>query len=78
MVEQDVFSRFLWTEALTSKRHENVAKAFEDIMTSADAEPKICTSDLGPEFQGPFEQPLKAKGVEAFKNENRTLMPLLH
>ena len=54
LVVQDVFSRFLWTEALTSKRFENVAKAFEDIMTRAGAKPRSCTSDLGPQFQGPF------------------------
>ena len=67
LVVQDVFSRFLWTEALTSKRPEIVAKAFEDIMTRAGAKSKSCTSDLGPEFQGPFEQALKAKGIEVLQ-----------
>ena len=66
LVVQDVFSRFLWTEALTSKRPEIVAKAFEDIMTRAGAKPKTVTSDLGPEFQGPFEQALKAEGIEVY------------
>ena len=66
LVVQDVFSRFLWTEALTSKRPEIVAKAFEDIMTRAGTKPKTVTSDLGPEFQGPFEQALKAKGIEVY------------
>ena len=66
LVVQDVFSRFLWTEALISKRPENVAKAIEDIMTRAGAKPKSLTSDLGPEFQGPFEQALKAKGIEVY------------
>ena len=61
LVVQDVFSRFLWTEALTSKRPEIVAEAFEDILTRAGAKPRSVTSDLGPEFQGPFEQALKAK-----------------
>jgi len=64
MVVQDVFSRFLWTEALTSKRPENVAKAIEDIMTRAGATPRSITSDLGPEFTGPFAEALKAKGIE--------------
>ena len=61
LVVQDVFSRFLWTEALISKRPEVVAKAFEDIMARAGAQPRSCTSDLGPEFQGPIEQSLKQK-----------------
>ena len=77
LVVQDVFSRFLWTEALTSKRPEIVAKAFEDIMTRAGAKPKSCTSDLGPEFQGPFEQALKAKGIEVFQKP-KTPAFLLH
>jgi len=69
LVVQDVFSRFLWTEALTSKRPEIVAKAFEDIMTRATphgVKPRSVTSDLGPEFQGAFEQALKAKGIEVY------------
>ena len=35
-------------------------------MTRAGATPGSVTSDLGPEFQGPFEQALKAKGIEVF------------
>ena len=66
LVVQDVFSRVLWTEALTSKRPEIVAKAFEDIMTKAGAKPKSLTSDLGPEFQGAFKQMLQAKGIEVY------------
>jgi len=63
LVVQDVFSRYLWTEALTSKRPEIVAKAFEDIMTRANEKPRSVTSDLGPEFTGPSAEALKAKGV---------------
>ena len=66
---QDVFSRFLWTEALTSKQPEVVAKAFEDIMTKAGARPKSLTSDLGPEFQVPFAEALKAKGIDLSKTK---------
>ena len=40
LVVQDVFSRFLYTEGLTSKRPEVVAKAFEDIVTRAGATAK--------------------------------------
>jgi len=35
-------------------------------MTRAGAKPKTVTSDLGPEFQGPFEQALKAEGIEVY------------
>ena len=66
LVVQDVFSRFLWTEALVSKRPEIVSKAFEDIMRRAGAKPRSVTSDLGPEFQGPFAQALRAKGIEVY------------
>ncbi len=40
LVVQDVFSRFLWTEALISKQPETVARAFEDIMTRVGAKPR--------------------------------------
>mgnify|MGYP000125812606 CR=1 FL=1 len=73
LVVQDVFSRFLWTEALASKQPEVVAKAFEDIMTRAGAKPKSCTSDLGPEFQGPFAEALKAKGIEVFQKRKEDI-----
>ena len=64
LVIQDVFSRFLWTDALTSKRPDIVTKSFEEIMRRAGTKPKSLTSDLGPEFQGPFERALKARGIE--------------
>lgn len=73
LVVQDVFSRFLWTEALVSKRPEVVAQAFEDIMTRAGAKPRSCTSDLGPEFQGPFAEALKAKGIEVFQKQKEDI-----
>ena len=73
LVVQDVFSRFLWTEALTSKRPDIVAKAFEDIISRAGAKPKSLTSDLGPEFQGPFEQAMKAKGIEVFQKRKEDI-----
>ena len=51
---------------MTSKQPGVVAKSFEDIMTRAGVKPRSVTSDLGPEFQGPFEQALKAKGIEVY------------
>ena len=56
----------MWTDALTSKRPEIAAKDIENFMTRAGAKPRSVTSDLGPEFQGPFEQALKAKGIEVY------------
>ena len=50
LVVQDVFSRFLWTEALVSKRPHFVLEAFDKIMTRAGTKPKSLTTDLGPEF----------------------------
>ena len=66
LVVQDVFSRFLWTEALASKSPAIVTGAFERIMTRAGAQPKSITSDLGSEFQGPFKRLLEAKGIEVY------------
>ena len=66
LVVQDVFSRFLWTEALTSKNPAVVAEAFERIMARAGAQPRSVTSDLGSEFQGPFAQLLQSKGIEVY------------
>ena len=56
LVVQDVFSSCLWKEALTSKRPEIVAKAFEDIMTGASVKPKTVTSDLGRSSRGPLSK----------------------
>jgi len=60
---QDVFSIFLWTEALVNKTPKEVAEAFEKILQRADAVPRSVTSDFGPEFDGPFREMLKSKGI---------------
>ena len=60
LVVQDVFSRFLWTEALVSKRPHMVLEAFEKIMTRAGTQPKSLTTDLGPDFVRPFPSSLAA------------------
>ena len=67
LVVQDVFSRFLYTEALPNKTPQTVAKAFEDILARAGTKPRSLTSDLGPEFEGPFRQMLEANGIEYFQ-----------
>lgn len=66
LVVQDVFSRFLWAEALTFRRPTIVADAFERIMARAGAQPKSVTSDLGSGFQGPVKRRLEAKGIEVY------------
>ena len=64
LVVQDVFSRFLWTDALTDKRPETVSKAFEGILNRAGTTPRSVTSDQGPEFENAFKDMLDSKGIE--------------
>jgi len=66
LVVQDVFSRFIWTEALMTKTPQEVAKAFEKILQRAGKAPRTLTSDLGPEFLGPFKEMLDANGIISF------------
>ena len=73
LVVQDVFSRFLWTEALVNKTPQAVAKAFEEILARAGTKPRSLTSDLGPEFEGPFKQMLEANGIEAFQKRKEDI-----
>ena len=54
LVVQDVFSRFLYTEALLSKSPATVADAFQKILDRASAVPKSLMSDKGAEFGEPF------------------------
>ena len=70
---QDVFSRFLWTEALVNKTPQAVAKAFEEILARAGTKPRSLTSDLGPEFEGPFKQMLEANGIEALQKRKEDI-----
>ena len=64
LVVQDVFSRFLWTEALTSKRPEVITKAFKDILTRSGGKARSLTCDLGPEFTGAFKSFIEGQGIE--------------
>ena len=52
LVVQDVFSRFLWTEALVNKTPKEVATAFEHILQRAEAVPRSVMSEFGPDFDG--------------------------
>ena len=67
LVVQDVFSRFLWTEALVTKTPEEVAKAFEKILQRAGMAPRSLTSDVGPEWSGDFARMLDSKGIISFQ-----------
>ena len=66
LVVQDVFSRFIWTEALMTKKPQEVAKAFEKILQRAGKPPRTLTTDFGPEFEGAFKQMLDANGIISF------------
>ena len=67
LVVQDVFSRFLWTEALVTKTPEEVAKAFEKILQRAGMAPRSLTTDVGPEWSGNFARMLDSKGIISFQ-----------
>ena len=54
-VVHDVFSRFLYTEALLSKSPATVAAAFQKILDRANVVPKSLMSDKGAEFGEPFQ-----------------------
>ena len=49
-VVQDVFSRFLYTEALLDKRPQTVAAAFQKMLKTAVVVPKALMFDKGAEF----------------------------
>ena len=66
LVVQDVFSRFLWTEALMTKTPEEVAQAFEKLQR-AGITPHSLTSDVGPEWTGEFARMLDSKGIVSFQ-----------
>ena len=63
LVVQDVFSRFLYTEALPNKRPETVAYAFNIILDRAGVVPRALLSDAGAEFSQQFQRLLAKKGI---------------
>ena len=63
LVVQDVFSRFLYTEALLDKRPQTVASAFQTILNSAGVVPKALRFDKGAEFGEPFQAVLAANNI---------------
>lgn len=63
LVVQDVFSRFLYAEALLDKRPATVAAAFQKILDRAGVAPKSLMSDKGAEFGEPFQVVLAANNI---------------
>ena len=63
LVVQDVFSRFLYTEALLDKRPATVAAAFQKILDRAGVVPKALVVDGGAEFGEPFQAVLSANNI---------------
>ena len=69
LVVQDVFSRKLFTRALTNKRPETVAASFREILDEVGTKPNSCTSDMGPEFGTSFVKMLDHMGIRASQKE---------
>ena len=63
LVVQDVFSRFIWTEALLNKRPQTVAAAFQKILDRAGVAPQTVVSDGGAEFGEIFQKVLSANNI---------------
>eukprot|EP01046_Picozoa_sp_COSAG06_P009457 COSAG06_NODE_495_length_15047_cov_11.349478_1_plen_465_part_00 len=68
LVVIDNFSRFMFTEAMTSKEASKTAKAMEKILdkvkTQFKAIPKYVLGDDGSEFKGDYITLLKSRGIE--------------
>ena len=69
LVVQDVFSRFLWTEALTSKRPDVVLEGLRAILQRAGAKPQSLTADQGTEFGEPSKTALEAEGISVYTKD---------
>ena len=64
LVVQRVFDRKLWTKALTNKRPETVAEAFQDILNRIGDKPKSITTDQGTEFGESFRRLMEREGIQ--------------
>ena len=63
MVLPDVFSRFLYTEALLDKRPAAVAAAFHKILDRAGVAPTALMRDKGADVSEPFQAVLAANNI---------------
>ena len=60
----DVFSKYTWIKMLKTKKPEEVARAFADILEQG-RRPKAIRSDIGGEFSGrPFKELLKREQIK--------------
>lgn len=64
LVVQDVFSRRLWARALKSKRAEEVAGAFGNILRDSGVKPRSLTTDGGSEFSSVFKGLVARNDIE--------------
>ena len=66
---QDVFSRKLYTRAMTNKKPETIVDAFNEILKETGTKPKSVTSDLGAEFGQLFQKALQNQGIDTHQKE---------
>ena len=64
LVVQRVFDRKMFTAALTYKKPQMVAEAFQDILNRMEELPESCTTDMGAEFGEPFQTVLRRNGID--------------
>ena len=67
----DVFSKFAWVRAIKSKRGEQVAEAFRDVLDEAGASPLSLQTDKGGEFRSHhFRDVVEEHAIKHFVTEN--------
>ena len=67
----DVFSKYAWVKTTRTKRGEDVAKAFKDILKEAGKAPAALQTDKGTEFRAKaFQDVLKARDIHYFSGQN--------
>ena len=72
LIAIDVFSKYLFVEALTSKTGKEVRRALVNIFGEG-RKPKACRFDLGREFTNrSVEELLRAESIEFFTTQNET------
>jgi transposase InsO family protein len=59
----DCFSKYAWVVPLKNKQASTVAKALEQVMATAGAEPATLQTDNGGEFEEEFEKTLARHGI---------------
>lgn len=62
----DIFSKFIWVRGLKSKRAEEVAGAFRNILNEIHGNVVHVHTDDGGEFKGSFKKLMKEKGINSY------------